>query len=196
MTLAILASCALTGLDAPPVRVEVHLAPGLPAFHVVGLPDAGVRESRERVRAALSTGGFDFPAGRLTVNLAPAGLPKESARFDLPIAIGVLLASGQIELPGFAGRRRGDDAGPLARLVLAGELSLTGALVPIAGALAIALSVARQRPGSELIMPSASAAEAARVPGVRVLGAGSLADVVAHLAGTAALAPARPAPAA
>jgi magnesium chelatase family protein len=187
MTLAVIASRALAGLDAPPVRVEVHLAAGLPVFNVVGLPDAGVRESRERVRAAIVNSGFDFPAGRLTVNLAPADLPKESGRFDLPIALGVLLASGQLALPELEpGRRKaaeGDSAetSTLDDLVVAGELSLTGALVPVAGALAIALSVARERGNATLMLPLASAAVAARVPGLRVVGAGSLAAAVAHL---------------
>lgn len=182
MTLAVLASCALTGIDAPPVRVEVHLAPGLPSFTMVGLADTEVRESRERVRAALLSSGFDFPAGRLTVNLAPADLPKESGRFDLPIAVGVLLASGQIAMPSLAGRDRARDAiPPLDRLVLAGELSLTGAVVPISGALAIALSLSRRQPGAELLLPAASAGQAARVPGLRVYGAATLRAVVAHL---------------
>ena len=196
MTLAILASCALTGLDAPTVRVEVHLAPGLPAFNVVGLADTEVRESRERVRAAIANSGFDFPPGRLTVNLAPADLPKESGRFDLPIAIGVLLASGQIALPELAGGRKRSQAPsalPLERLVLAGELSLTGALVPIAGALAIALSVARRQPDADLIMPAGSATEAARVPELRVFGAASLTEVVSHMSGLEPLARASPA---
>ena len=187
MTLAVIASRALAGLDAPPVRVEVHLAEGLPAFNVVGLPDAGVRESRERVRAAIVNSGFDFPAGRLTVNLAPADLPKESGRFDLPIALGVLLASGQLALPELEpGRRAKSDTPPetsLDNLVVAGELSLTGALVPVAGALAIALGVARHQPTACLMLPRASAAIAARVPGLQVVGASSLADAVAHLTG-------------
>jgi magnesium chelatase family protein len=189
MTLAVIASRALAGLDAPPVRVEVHLAAGLPAFNVVGLPDAGVRESRERVRAAIVNSGFDFPAGRLTVNLAPADLPKESGRFDLPIALGVLLASGQLALPELEPGRRAKSEGAsmntfaLDNLVVAGELSLTGALVPIAGALAIGLGVARQHADACLMMPLASAAIAARVPGLRVIGAGSLAEAVAHLTG-------------
>ena len=187
MTLAVIASRALAGLDAPPVRVEVHLAAGLPAFNVVGLPDAGVRESRERVRAAIVNSGFDFPAGRLTVNLAPADLPKESGRFDLPIALGVLLASGQLALPELEpGRRAKSDTPPdtsLDNLVVAGDLSLTGALVPVAGALAIALGVARHQPTACLMLPRASAAIAARVPGLQVVGASSLADAVAHLTG-------------
>lgn len=195
MTLAVITSRALAGLDAPPVRVEVHLAAGLPAFNVVGLPDTGVRESRERVRAAVVNSGFDFPAGRLTVNLAPADLPKESGRFDLPIALGVLLASGQLALPELEpGRRVKTDAAPpvLDNLVVAGELSLTGALVPVAGALAIALGVARQQADACLMLPLASAAIAARVPGLRVIGAGSLAEAVAHLTGQAPLPEAAP----
>src|SRR5690554_2798435 len=102
MSLAVVASQALCGLDGFPVRVEVHVGAGLPAFSVVGLPDTGVRESRERVRSAIVSSGFEFPAGRIVVNLAPADLPKESGRFDLPIALSVLLASGQVlhQLPG------------------------------------------------------------------------------------------------
>ena len=91
MSLAVLLSRSLVGLDAPTVRVEIHLARGLPSFGIVGLADAEVRESRERVRAAILSSGFEFPLGRLTVNLSPADIPKESGRFDLPIALGVLL---------------------------------------------------------------------------------------------------------
>jgi len=181
MTLAVLASRALSGLDAPAVRVETHLGPGLPAFSVVGLPDVEVRESRERVRAALQNSGYEFPAGRITVNLSPADLPKASARFDLPIALGVLLASGQLSLPA------GMPPEALAGLVLAGELSLTGALVPVAGALPLALGVAREQPGATLVLPAGSAGIAARVPGVQVLAARTLAEVAAHLAGSAQL---------
>src|SRR5580765_3179660 len=96
MTVASVASRALAGIDAPEVTVEVHLGPGLPAFHIVGLPDTEVREARDRVRAALNHGRFEFPARRITVNLAPAELPKDSSRFDLPIAPGILAASGQL----------------------------------------------------------------------------------------------------
>jgi magnesium chelatase family protein len=188
MTLAVLASRALLGLAAPAVRVETHVGPGLPAFHVVGLPEAEVRESRERVRAALASSGHEFPPGRITVNLSPADLPKASARFDLPIALGVLLASGQLALP--------PDQPPeaLADVVLAGELSLTGALVPVAPALPLALGVARDRPGCALVLPAGSAAVAAWVPGLRVYAARSLAEVAAHLSGAAPLPLAEPAP--
>ncbi|GAB3088369.1 YifB family Mg chelatase-like AAA ATPase [Bordetella muralis] len=191
MTLAILASRALSGADAPAVRVETHLGVGLPAFTVVGLPDTEVRESRERVRAAIINSGFEFPNGRITVNLSPADLPKASARFDLPIALGVLLASGQIAVPGAHG-----DAAPsgLQNLVFAGELSLTGALVPVGAPLALALAVARDQPGSTMILPTASAAMAAWVPDLSVLCADTLADVAAHLTGSATLSAAQPSP--
>src|SRR6201992_1193976 len=97
-------SRATVGPAAPLVRVEVHLGPGLPAFHLVGLPEAVVRESRERVRSAILTSGFEFPAGRITVNLSPADLPKEGGRFDLPIAVGILAASGQVNSTAAHGR--------------------------------------------------------------------------------------------
>src|SRR6476659_783440 len=96
MTVATVASRALSGVQAPEVTVEVHLGPGLPAFHIVGLPDAEVREARDRVRAALNHAHFEFPARRITVNLAPAELPKDSSRFDLPLALGILAARGQL----------------------------------------------------------------------------------------------------
>src|SRR5213596_4174895 len=114
MSLAVLHSRALSGLDAPEVTVEVHLANGLPSFTIVGLPETEVKESKDRVRAALQNARFDFPAQRITGNLAPADLPKESGRFDLPIALGILAASGQI------------DAQRLAGYEFAGELSLAG----------------------------------------------------------------------
>ncbi len=190
MTLAVLASRALAGLAAPAVRVEVHLGSGLPAFHVVGLPDAEVRESRERVRAAVLNSGFEFPQGRLTVNLAPADLPKDSGRFDLPIALGVLIAGGLLALPKPAPGKRGSPG--LVDYVFAGELSLTGALVPVKGALAIALAVARSQAGAILVMPPESAAQAAGVPGLQVLAAPTLAAVVAHFAGGQPLSPAQP----
>ncbi|MBQ2647978.1 MAG: ATP-binding protein, partial [Achromobacter sp.] len=187
MTLAVIASRTLSGLHAHAVRVETHLGPGLPSFNVVGLPDTEVRESRERVRAAIINSGFNFPAGRITVNLSPADIPKESGRFDLPIAVGLLLAAGQLAPPGEgAATEAANTPAPdplLAGLVLAGELSLTGALVPVAAALVIALSVARESPGATLILPAGSAGQAAWVEGLRVLSARSLADVAAHVAG-------------
>ncbi|MFA5083722.1 MAG: magnesium chelatase domain-containing protein, partial [Hydrogenophilaceae bacterium] len=128
MSLAVLHTRALSGMNAPEVTVEVHLANGLPAFNLVGLPETEVKEARDRVRAAIVQSGFEFPARRITVNLAPADLPKESGRFDLPIALGVLAASGQ--MPGKS----------LAEYEFAGELALTGELRPIRGALAMLLS--------------------------------------------------------
>ena len=119
MSLAVLYSRALTGMDAPQVTVEVHLSGGLPNFTIVGLPETEVKESKDRVRAALQNARFEFPARRITVNLAPADLPKESGRFDLPIALGILAATGQIP---------GDK---LAEYEFAGELALTGELRPI-----------------------------------------------------------------
>ncbi len=186
MSLAILASRALCGLNGFPVRVEVHVGPGLPAFHVVGLPDTGVRESRERVRSAIISSGFEFPAGRITANLAPADLPKESGRFDLPIALGVLLASGQVQPEDGAGLP------DLRHYVFAGELSLTGAIVSVGAPLAIALAVARCEPDAKLVMPPDCARIAARVPGLAVLSAATLCEVVEHFAGRAPLTPAQP----
>ena len=191
MTLAILASRALSGADAPAVRVETHLGAGLPTFTVVGLPDTEVRESRERVRAAIVNSGFEFPNGRITVNLSPADLPKASARFDLPIALGVLLASGQISMPG----SRGEVApSGLQHMVFAGELSLTGALVSVGAPLALALAVAREQPGSTMILPTSAAGLAAWVPDIHVLAADTLADVAAHLSSASTLSVATPHP--
>lgn len=183
MSLAVLLSRSLVGLDAPIVRVETHLARGLPSFGIVGLADAEVRESRERVRAAIVSSGFDFPLGRLTVNLSPADIPKESGRFDLPIALGVLFVSGQVAAC---------SATAMSNLVLAGELSLTGALVSTRGALAIALAVARTHRHATLMLPKQDASEASRVPGITVLGASCLAEVVEHLNGNHSLQPLTP----
>lgn len=177
MALAILHSRALAGVHAPPVSVEVHLANGLPAFNLVGLPETEVKESRDRVRAAIQTARLDFPARRITVNLAPADLPKESGRFDLPIALGILAASGQI---------------PAARLhefEFAGELGLNGELRPVRGALAMCSQA--DAGGRTFILPQVSASEAAVLPDVAVLGASSLLEVCAFLHGQAELAPAR-----
>lgn len=179
MSLAIVNSRGLDGLSAPEVAVEVHLAGGLPGFTLVGLADAEVREARDRVRAALQNSGFKFPERRITVNLAPADLPKESGRFDLPIALGILAASGQLPLA--ADTRPGK---ALADHEFAGELSLTGALRPIRGALAMTL--AADRHGRSFVLPLASAREAA-LCGAPVLGAETLLEVCAHLAGSAPL---------
>jgi magnesium chelatase family protein len=176
MTLAVIRSRALDGLQAPAVQVEVHLANGLPSFTLVGLADTEVKESRERVRAALANAGFAFPHNkRITVNLAPADLPKESARFDLPIALGILAADGLL------------DAARLAQCEFAGELSLAGELRPVRGALALALGARRDTEPRRLVLPLASAQEAARAAGAEVYGAAHLTEVVqAMLPGEAA----------
>ncbi len=184
MALAQLSSRALVGLDAPPVQVEVHLAGGLPSFSIVGLPEAEVREARERVRSALLNSGFAFPSSRrIVVNLAPAELPKESGRFDLPIALGVLAAAGAIDADAIAGH------------AFAGELSLSGALRDVRGALAMAMAIAREGPEPTLfVLPARSAQEAALVDPDAVLGATDLAQVVAYLCGERTRASMRPPP--
>jgi magnesium chelatase family protein len=169
MSVAVLHSRALSGFDAPPVEVEVHLAGGLPAFNLVGLPETEVKESRDRVRAALQNARFDFPARKITVNLAPADLPKESGRFDLPIALGILAATGQIPADALEGYE------------FAGELALTGDLRPIRGALAMTLKA--HRDGRAFVLPESSALEAALVRDAIVHPARSLLEVCAHLCG-------------
>src|SRR5260221_1008913 len=177
MALAVVYSRALAGLDAPLVRVEAHIGTGLPQFHIVGLPETEVKEARDRVRAALHTARFEFPAGRVTVNLAPADLPKESGRFDLPIAIGILAATGQVKSQSLEG------------LEFAGELALSGELRPIRGALAMTFGA--HRDGRAFVVPEAAAGEAALARGARVLAARSLLEVGAHLNGVTALPPFR-----
>jgi magnesium chelatase family protein len=172
--LCVLHSRARDGIRAPEVVVEVHAGGGLPALSIVGLPEMAVRESKDRVRGALLNGRFQFPAGRVTINLAPADLPKEGGRFDLPIALGILGASGQI---------RGDRLGAHE---LIGELALTGALRPIDAVLPAAL--AARRAGRALVLPRANAEEAALVSGLSVLPADHLLQVCEHLNGTSPLA--------
>lgn len=167
MALAVVHSRALDAMQSPPVTVEVHLANGLPSFTLVGLADTEVKEARERVRSALQTCGLEFPHNkRITVNLAPADLPKDSGRFDLPIALGLLAASGQI------------DAARLAGFEFAGELSLSGELRPVRGALAMSLALQRTDPATQLVLPPGSAEEAALAPDARVWRAVHLLDVV------------------
>ena len=182
MSLAVLYSRALSGMDAPEVVVEVHLANGLPMFTIVGLPEAEVKESKDRVRAAIQTAQFEFPARRITVNLAPADLPKESGRYDLPIALGILAASGQIPTE------------PLARYEIAGELALTGELRPIRGALAMTYHMQHtynktNGKGAKraFILPQLSALEASLVKDAIIYPANSLLEVCAHLSGHTAL---------
>ncbi|MGJ7582042.1 YifB family Mg chelatase-like AAA ATPase [Variovorax sp. RHLX14] len=169
MSLSLVQSRALLGLEAASVTVEVHLANGLPSFTLVGLADVEVKEARERVRSAIQNAGLDFPNNkRITVNLAPADLPKDSGRLDLPIALGILAASGQI------------DAARLDGYEFAGELSLSGGLRPVRGALAMALALLTQGTATRLVLPTDSAREAALVPGTEVYGARHLLDVVAQ----------------
>src|SRR5450830_173363 len=174
MSLAVLKSRALAGMHAPQVTVEVHLANGLPSFTIVGLPETEVKESKDRVRAALQNARFEFPAKRITVNLAPADLPKESGRFDLPIALGILAASGQ--MPGDA----------LDGYEFAGELSLSGDLRPIRGALAMtyAMHKSNHHEGNRriFILPRENADEAALVGDATIFPADSLLQVCAHFA--------------
>jgi len=174
MALAVVYTRALSSLEAPLVTVEAHLGGGLPSFTIVGLPEAEVKEARDRVRAALQNARFDFPARRITVNLAPADLPKESGRFDLPIALGILAASGQLPTE------------PLAQHEFVGELALTGELRPVRGALPMTLSAGRS--GRAIVLPAANAAEAALVADAHILPAVSLLAVCAHLAGREPLA--------
>jgi magnesium chelatase family protein len=175
MSLAVLRSRALAGMEAPAVSVEVHLANGLPGLAIVGLPDAEVRESKDRVRAALQNSGFELPNRRITINLAPADLPKESGRFDLPIALGILAASEQIP------------AAALDQYEFAGELSLSGELRPIRGALAMTFAMHRGRDGAgrAFILPAANADEAALVTDAAIYPARTLLEVCAHFAAQA-----------
>jgi magnesium chelatase family protein len=167
MSLAIVFSRASSGIFAPPVTVEAHIARGLPNFHMVGLPEAGVKESKYRVRSALLNSGFEFPRGRITVNLAPADLPKEGGRFDLPIALGILAATGQIP------------KNKLADYEFTGELALSGEIHAIRGVLPVVLGAKKQ--GRHLIVPRPNAREAALVKEGNVFSALHLLEVCAHL---------------
>jgi magnesium chelatase family protein len=169
VTLATILSRTQQGLEAPLVRVEVHVGSGLPAFSIVGLPETAVKESKDRVRAALANCGFELPAGHITVNLAPADLPKEGGRFDLPIAVGILIASAQLPAEPFAGCE------------LYGELSLGGDLHTIRGALPTALQGTRA--GHSLILPAGNLAEAGLVQRGRICGATHLLEVCRHARG-------------
>ena len=173
--LAIVHSRAAIGVSAPAVTVEVHLSGGLPALSIVGLPETGVRESKERVRSALLNAGFEFPARRITINLAPADLPKEGGRFDLPIALGILAASGQIPVDS------------LSDCEFVGELSLDGALRPLKGVLPAVL--AAREDGRALLVPHANSEEAALASQGDLLAAGHLLTVCEHLSGRARLVP-------
>jgi magnesium chelatase family protein len=171
MSIAKLYSRALFGMYAPQVVVEVHVANGLPSFTLVGLPDTEVRESRDRVRSAIQISGFNFPARRITVNLAPAALPKESARYDLPIALGILLAAKLIH-----------SKLELSTLEFAGELALDGELRAINGALALAQGVNQSL--RQFILPRANAVEASLIETLIIRGADSLNQVINHITQT------------
>jgi magnesium chelatase family protein len=174
--LARVRSAAVLGIDAYLVDVETDIANGLPSFATVGLPQGAVREGRERVTAALVNAGYAFPLKRITVNLAPADVPKQGSAFDLPVAVGILAASGQLPVERLPGT-----------LVL-GELGLEGDLRPVRGALSIALT-ARDTGIQRLIVPRANAHEAAVVEGIEVLGAAGLEDVCGWFGGSATLRP-------
>lgn len=169
MQLATLYTRALNGIDAAEVIVEVHLSNGLPAFSIVGLPEAAVRESKDRVRAAIINSGFEFPARKITVNLAPADLPKDGGRYDLPIALGILAATGQI------------DKTRLGKYEFHGELALSGILREVTGSLPVAL--AAQQKDKKLIMPVESARQAALIEQAEIFAADSLLSVCQHLQG-------------
>lgn len=173
MAMATVLSRAQHGMDAPLVRVEADIGSGLPKFAIVGLPEAVVKESKDRVRAAITNCGFTFPPGRITVNLSPADLPKEGVRFDLPIAVGILVASEQLPATG------------LDHSELYGELSLGGDLRPVKGALLAAVAAARS--GHSMIVPVANATDTGLVSGCRVAVANHLLDVAKHAKGAATL---------
>jgi len=169
MSLAHVFSRAQEGVNATAVSVEVHITNGLPALSIVGLAETAVKESKDRVRAALINSQFEFPRRRITINLAPADLPKYGGRFDLPVAMGILAASGQIP------------ASALEDFEFIGELALSGELRPVQGILP--MSVACQQSGRQLICPVDNAREAALVSGTQVFPAQHILDVCAHLTG-------------
>ncbi|WP_047289925.1 YifB family Mg chelatase-like AAA ATPase [Pseudomonas protegens] len=175
MSLAIIHSRAQVGVQAPAVSVEVHLANGLPSLTLVGLPEAAVKESKDRVRSAILNAGFNFPARRITLNLAPADLPKDGGRFDLAIALGILAAS--VQVPALA----------LDNIECLGELALSGAVRPVRGVLPAAL--AARDAGHSLLVPRANAEEACLASGLKVIAVDHLLEAVAHFNGHAPIAP-------
>ncbi len=179
--LAKVTGCALIGLDGVPITVEVDVGAGMPAFNIVGLPDAAVQEAKERVRAAIRNSGGRFPTGRVTVDLAPADIRKEGASYDLPIALGILLASVQIDIPNEA----------IAGSLVVGELSLDGSVRHVDGVLAIA-DTAQVNGFPTLLVAAEDAAEAALVPGVTVYPIETLVALVRHLVGEELIAPQPP----
>ena len=166
MALACVYSRARIGLESPLVTVEVHLANGLPAFNIVGLPETSVREAKDRVRSAIINCGYEFPAKRITVNLAPADLPKEGGRFDLPIAIGILAAASQLP-----------DT-DLKQYEFAGELALSGELRPIIGE--IPMAMACKQSDRTLVIPSENAEQASWVKQTKILSLSHLTQLFPH----------------
>lgn len=175
MSLALVHSRAQVGVEAPAVTVEAHLTNGLPSLALVGLPEAAVKESKDRVRSAILTSGFEFPLRRITLNLAPADLPKDGGRFDLAVALGILAASGQVPVAS------------LAEVECLGELALSGALRPVQGVLPAAL--AARAAGRTLVVPKDNAEEASLASGLRVIAVGHLLELAAHLTGQTPLEP-------
>jgi len=175
--LAKIYSGCITGVDVYSVDVEIDISGGLPSFSVIGLPDTSIRESRDRIRAAIKNSGFSFPAKKITVNLSPAGIKKEGAGFDLPIAIGILAASGEVDLE------------QLGETLFCGELSLNGKLKPFRGAFPLAVSLKDRY--KIFILPEDNTREAAAVKGMDIYGAGSLRAVIDHLKGIAPIPPAK-----
>ena len=173
--LATTQACAVVGLDGYIVQVEVDISPGLPVFNIVGLPDMAVQEAKERVRAAVRNTGCEFPLRRITVNLAPADLKKAGPAYDLPIALGILLSSEQVEPP-----QEGS--------ILLGELSLDGSLRHTAGILAM-VSVARDQGYTAVYVPSVDAPEAALVGGLHVFPTPTLISLIGHLRGESPISP-------
>ena len=171
--LAVVASRAQFGMDAVKVDVEVHLANGLPAFNVVGMPETAVKESKDRVRSAIISSRFEFPARRITVNLAPADVPKVGGRFDLPIALGILIASGQIQVS------------DLNNYEIIGELGLTGEVKAVSACLPTAMAC--QKVQRQLMLPFISSQEAAFVDGLVIVAVKSLLEAAAHLSGQSQL---------
>ncbi|MEN8418426.1 YifB family Mg chelatase-like AAA ATPase [Acinetobacter radioresistens] len=167
MSFAKIYTRGVLGLHAPSIEVEVHVSQGLPSLTIVGLPEAAVRESKDRVRSAIINSGFQFPTKRLTINLAPADLPKDGSRLDLPIALGILVASGQLPEQSTE------------QIEFIGELALDGCLRPVSGTLAIAMACQKVR--HQLILAEANAMEAAQLPDFQVYGAQHLKQVCQHL---------------
>lgn len=177
--LSFISSCGLSGIDGFAVSVEVNLAHGMPMFEIVGLPDASVKESRERVRAAIKNSGYSFPAERLTVNLAPADLKKEGPAFDLPIALGMLACMGLIEQKS------------VENVCIFGELSLDGSVRPVRGALPMAIS-AIERGVSKIMIPRDNLNEISCVEGAEIYPVASLCEAVRHFSGQIPIQPAAP----